>query len=435
MNGGEQINFGESYTFNLTVKNVGSVNANNVTATLTTESEYITINQPTANVGAINGNQLTTLENAFAFSVRDDVPNNTSVRFNLSCTDGTEIWESHFNARLFAPEFELVSANLETPDEYLSPGDNGTVHFVFKNKGGATAPTALFDIYNSHPEIDITTTHWTYENLAPNQEFTADMSFTLSPNAEIGALYELPYAVQHGNYVLFESYFLPVGRSVEGFETGDFSAFDWHQGSIVTAWEVVTQNPFEGTYCAKSAPIDDYETSALYIDLEIAVAGEVSFYYKVSSESGWDKLFFKIDNVEKGNWSGEVGWAQASYPLTPGSHRLQWNYTKDITMSSGDDCAWIDNIIFPAAQLITMTEEVISNAPAIYPNPNNGSFSINLPEEDCDITVFNNLGQVMYHQSKANGLTNLNLNDLSKGIYFVTIKSDNKLTTQKFVKE
>ena len=41
----------------------------------------------------------------------------------------------------------------------------------------------------------------------------------------------------------------------------------------------------------------------------------------------------------------------------------------------------------------------------------------------------------MYHQSKANGLTNLNLNDLSKGIYFVTIKSDNILTTQKFVKE
>ncbi len=434
LNGGTQIEFNGNYTFNLAVKNVGSVNAGNVTATLSSESEYITVNQPTANVGSINGSQSLTLENAFAFSVSDDVPNNTSVRFYLSCTDGTDTWESHFNARVYALEFELVSATLETSGDYLSPGDNGTVHFVFKNKGGATAPTARFDIYNSHPELDITTTQWTFENLSPDQEFTADMSFTLSANAEIGSLYELPFAVQHGKYVLLESYFLPVGRSVEGFETGDFSAFDWHHGSIVTAWEVVTQNPHEGTYCAKSAAIDDYESSILYIELETAVAGEVSFYYKVSSESGWDKLFFKIDDAEKGNWSGEVDWAQASYPLTPGRHRLQWQYTKDVTMSGGEDCAWIDDIVFPAAQLITMTEEVVTNAPAIYPNPNNGNFSINLPEEECDITVFNSLGQVM-HQCKASGLTTLNLNDLSKGMYFVTIKSDSVSITQKFIKE
>ena len=144
LNGGTQIEFNGNYTFNLAVKNVGSVNAGNVTATLSTESDYITINQPTANVGAINGSQSLTLENAFAFSVSDDVPNNTLVRFNLSCTDGTDTWESHFNTRVYAPEFELVSATLETSGDYLSPGENGTVHFVFKNKGGATAPTAQF---------------------------------------------------------------------------------------------------------------------------------------------------------------------------------------------------------------------------------------------------------------------------------------------------
>ena len=120
--------------------------------------------------------------------------------------------------------------------------------------------------------------------------------------------------------------------------------------------------------------------------------------------------------------------------LNPGTHRLEWSYTKDVTVSSGSDCAWIDNVIIPAAQVITITEEVVPANISLYPNPNNGSFSLSLPEEECDITVFNSLGQVMHH-SLGNGLTTLNLNDLDKGMYFVTVKSASLSTTQKFIKE
>ena len=305
---------------------------------------------------------------------------------------------------------------------------------MFVNKGGATAPTARFDVFNSHSEIIIANTQWNFENLAPGVEFSVDMNFSIGSNAINGATYELPYAVQHGKYVLLDSYFVPVGRSMEGFETGDFSAFDWHSTSPIYAWEVVGENPYEGNYCARSSAIQDGESTMLYIDLNIASEGEVSFYYKVSSESGYDKLHFRIDDVDKGNWSGEVGWSQASFPLTPGTHRLQWVYSKDVYVSSGSDCAWIDNVVFPAAQLITMATETFVNEAVIFPNPNNGSFSINLPEEECEIAIYNSLGQMMY-QTKGNGLTTLSLNNLSQGVYFVTVKSSTLSTTQKFIKE
>ena len=436
LNGGDQIEYNGNYSFEMTVKNVGSVNASNVTATLSTESEYITVNEPTVNIGAVNGNQTVTLADAFAFSVSDDVPNNTVVRFNLSISDGNDTWESHFNARVFAPEFELLGTVLETSTgQALNPGDSGTVRFTFKNKGGVTVPTVTFNLYNSHEEFTVThSTPWSFNNVAPDAEFEVVADIVLSEAVQIGALYELPFAVYYGNYVLEDSYYLPIGNSMEGFETGDFSAFDWHHGSVVSAWEVVTQNPYEGNYCAKSSAIGDNETSVLYINLEIAVAGEVSFFYKVSSESGYDKLYFKIDDVEKGNWSGEVSWTQATYPIAAGSHRLQWQYSKDVYVSSGSDCAWIDNIYFPAAQVITMETETFVNTPVVYPNPNNGSFSISLPEEECDVTVFNSLGQAM-HQCKGNGLTTMSLDGLSKGMYFVSIKSDSLTTTIKFIKE
>ena len=72
---------------------------------------------------------------------------------------------------------------------------------------------------------------------------------------------------------------------------------------------------------------------------------------------------------------------------------------------------------------------------AVYPNPNNGQFSINLPEEDCEIVVFNSLGQQVYQQSNAKGKTALNLEGLNDGIYFVNVKSASVVSTIKFIKE
>jgi hypothetical protein len=70
----------------------------------------------------------------------------------------------------------------------------------------------------------------------------------------------------------------------------------------------------------------------------------------------------------------------------------------------------------------------------IYPNPNKGQFTLNLPEEDCEITVFNSLGQEVHH-SHAQGRTDLNLESLNDGIYFVTVKSESAVRTLKVVKE
>ena len=79
----------------------------------------------------------------------------------------------------------------------------------------------------------------------------------------------------------------------------------------------------------------------------ISSAGNLSFWYKVSSESNYDFLRFYVDGVKQGEWSGSAGWAEASYPLTSGSHTLAWTYSKDSSWANGSDCAWLDHIIFP----------------------------------------------------------------------------------------
>ena len=74
------------------------------------------------------------------------------------------------------------------------------------------------------------------------------------------------------------------------------------------------------------------------------------------------------------------------------------------------------------------------NALSVYPNPNHGQFNINLLKEDCDILVFNSLGEQI-HSQHAKGMTTLNLEGLNSGMYFVTVKSASVVSTLKFVKE
>ena len=423
--GAAQIDFGGDYGLNMVMKNVGSVDASNVTATISCESEYITISQATANLGNVAGNQSVTIDNAFTFSVSDNVPNNTNVRFNIVCTDGTDTWESHFNARIYAPDFELVSAVIETPTgAALAPGDNATTHFVVKNNGGASVPSAVFRIFNSHSDITIETTEWEFGTIAAGEEFSVDMNFTLSENVEIGTMYQLFYAAYYGNYLLEDAYYISVGQSMDGFETGDFSAFDWHSSSVIYAWEVVTQNPYEGNYCARSSAIQDGETSTLYINVVVGTESQISFYYKVSSESNYDKLHFYIDGAEKNNWSGEVAWTQASYALTPGTHELKWEYTKDVSVSSGSDCAWIDNVSFPASTIITDVETVVENKVTVYPNPANDVLNIQLGDDQSDIVIYNSLGQVVRKVDALSGDVQINISDLQKGLYFVKINNE-----------
>ena len=92
--------------------------------------------------------------------------------------------------------------------------------------------------------------------------------------------------------------------------------------------------------------------------------------------------------------------------------------------------AWPQTITLELAN----TEENLMRDLTIYPNPNNGQFSLNLPEEDCEISIVNNIGQQVFNQ-KAKGTTNLNLENLGSGMYFVTVKSTNAVSTLKFVKD
>ena len=134
--------------------------------------------------------------------------------------------------------------------------------------------------------------------------------------------------------------------SIEDFEHGDFSLFDW-QLDPTYPWEITTTNPYEGNYCMMSGNYNiANSTSTMEAKVRVPDNGQISFFSKISSEQGWDHGYFYIDDVQIASYSGDGSWGEKTFDVTSGVHTFRWTYTKDGSVNSYDDCFYVDYITF-----------------------------------------------------------------------------------------
>jgi len=105
---------------------------------------------------------------------------------------------------------------------------------------------------------------------------------------------------------------------------------------------------------AKSPVITDDQSASF--STTISGYTSVKFYWKVSSESGYDYLKFYVDGVLQNQISGTQDWTQASYTVSSSSHTLKWTYDKDYSVSSGSDCGWVDKLELGTASADPMAQ-------------------------------------------------------------------------------
>ncbi len=356
-NGNGQLDFGEAIDLDITLKNVGSDAIEPFEAVLETESEYITITNGTAQYEALNPNAVQSVAHAFSFTVADNVPDNTNNRFSITVTHGDQVFVSNIAMKAYAPVLELGYMSITEIDGNgngrLDAGETAQLNFPVKNDGHSDAATTLVDMQMLSPYITVEENHVGFESLNAGETLTA--SFNISVAEETPTGYSCPFvlSVTSGQYVEQKEYAAKVGLIVEDFESGEFPG-NWNNDAS-HPWRIVSADPYEGQYCLKSGGISHNGNTSIYFQHEAGSNDSISFYYKVSSEAGYDKLHFYIDNQEQGNWSGNVGWTKAAYAVSAGTHTYKWSYTKDNYSTSGSDCAWIDFVSLPAARVMAGT--------------------------------------------------------------------------------
>ncbi len=361
-NGNDIIEFNETINLSMNLKNVGNELTEDVQVNLSTVNEYINIVNNNNSYGNISPQEITNNNNEFSFYVASNVPNDYSFTIIATITGSNQTWEYNLNMKAFCPVLEIdeIIINDENSDGQVDPGDLADIGITIFNEGGALVSNLISTISISDPYVTLNGNN-TFELTSIESESSEIAYFSITANEDtpIGHIVSLDLSILgDGNYSTNLSGSFSVGLTWEDFESGAFINLPWNSSGDAD-W-TISQDAYDGTYSAQAGLIDANETSELNISVNVTSTDYISFYYKVSSEGSYDYLRFYIDSIEMDAWSGEEGWSEASYLVSSGEHTFRWVYSKDSSVDSGSDTAWIDYILFPPIGAPAFSDILIS---------------------------------------------------------------------------
>lgn len=358
---------GEALNLSLDFNNVGVQDATNLTATLATTSEWVIIPSPTATLPNIMAGQLVNLTNVFSVNISPNIPDQTVIPFNITISDGTNNWITQRNITVNAPDVVFGNHTLfdSNGNGVFESGEIVTVTLNISNEGHMTAGGGVLNVVLNSTYATVDVSSFTVPSMYAGNSIPLTFNVTLGAAIPDGTVIPIGIALDAGIQMLNHSILIPVGAVGEGFETSGFTAYPWVNNSA-SPWiiETASSNAHSGNYSAKSGTISNNGSTTLQVTMQVGAAGNIKFFRKVSSEVNYDFLKFFIDGTEMGSWSGTQAWAEMTYPVTAGSRTFKWTYSKDVSQASGSDCAWVDDIVFPASgesnfpMIYTGTEEI-----------------------------------------------------------------------------
>ena len=116
------------------------------------------------------------------------------------------------------------------------------------------------------------------------------------------------------------------------------------ESGIGSPWGAQSSVTFDGIDAIQSAPLGNNGSSEFVLETE--GAGLLEFYWRVSSEEGFDFLSFSSDGQTVAEISGETGWEQFTIRVPVGVHRFVWRYQKDFSEIGGNDAGYLDSVRF-----------------------------------------------------------------------------------------
>ena len=435
---------GEQVYLNLQVKNVGQQTGNNVQARVFSSDPYVTVSNNTYNINSIAGNQTLSINNTFTMQVSNNVPAYHRASLVVRFINGTDTTNSSFSIELGAPELCISSITIDDSengnnDGVFNYGETVNLNVVIGNQGNASASNGHLWLHSYDERLTLSETNFSINTLAKDATHTITLTATIDPSVSQPTMFGIYADYTADQYSANKIFRVIVGTEVENWESNDFSSFNWNVSGS-NPWIITSQNAFEGSFAARSAQIGNNASSTLQITHSNEVADTLSFYFKVSSEDSYDFLNFYIDNVQKDQWSGEVGWEKASYLIPAGTHTFKWVYKKDQYQISGQDMAMIDCIKFPCLVGPTSVQSHATANIQVQPNPTTSFVQISLDEEllgqDLRFELYDLTGRLVRQNALMDESNVVDLSDFTSGLYMMKVLDNQKvLKTFKIVKQ
>lgn len=248
-----------------------------------------------------------------------------------------------------------VYTNLSVYQPWIAKVLAGLSYVAYEHIGylnlGTHSHTFHFTNYDSEP-VDFSQSAWAYSNaietadvinntclakgrLLTNESCSMTIRFNLLSYGTKVFYTQVPYAKGSDT-----SYGLSQMIEIEAAVPGDASLANALGLNNVTIY--ADDNPWtlHGSNGVRSAVISHSQQSTLILDG--VAAGEYKFDVKLSTEASADQLYLYINGDVQGGVSGEREFTY-DLSLTNESNQVKFVYSKDSSVDSGDDAAYISN--------------------------------------------------------------------------------------------
>jgi subtilisin family serine protease len=181
------LNPGESVTMSVVMVNISSDPVSNVSMVLSTIDDHVTITQNTATCPDFAPNESLMVEDAFAFTVSEDVVAKQDIRFNLEVyVDGERTGTYGVVVTVHDDRLEYGTAavlNDDNENGLLEPGETADLRIFVDNMGNQLAEMVVGTLSSEYEFVTLNETQKSFSTIGADLMGYADFNITLDAAA------------------------------------------------------------------------------------------------------------------------------------------------------------------------------------------------------------------------------------------------------------
>jgi hypothetical protein len=156
VNGNSRIEYGDTVSLNLEVRNLSQDTIRNATLELVTDDPFIEMPYQSCAPGTLVPGQSVTIPEAFYFIVSRDIPDQSDLLFNASLASQEKTWHKEVVFTANAPDLNLKPVVIEDGDNgRLDPGETAPMMITLQNSGHAAIDGVTAELIPLNTEVSI----------------------------------------------------------------------------------------------------------------------------------------------------------------------------------------------------------------------------------------------------------------------------------------
>ena len=462
---------GDETPLNITFKNVGTEPTNGTTnVTLTCADNTLTILNGVGSFGNLDPDATTQI-NGFSYSIAEGVADGTRYTIQVAAVCGSETWEG--KVIITAGEAALQFEGMANAGGFV-PGETLTVTASFKNVGHYMATNAIASIASTSEYVTIENETFEVGTIDPTGIATCVFNITVDASCPTTEQLPLNFTLNADGGLVAEGSGVIKNACNVIFDLVDSYGDGWNGNELVVSFSdgTPTQNMTISSGSSATYTLEigrgvhvtlswingsySYECSftVKYEDGTQIYSGGAGVNYEFDCDCAGGTpigVYNPVENLqaEATNTSVTLTWnapeGAINYIISRNGIEIgqttETTYTDVLVSKDGvyTYCVvaeYTDGVSVPECVIVEFFDAISENEVvfSIYPNPVNSTLTINGGAAEYSYAMFNGMGQ-MVANGKAQGTEQINVSEMTKGVYFLRLTTGTQVRIEKVVVE